>query len=93
MGPHREREKISVPGGVPGADPGFSEGGFGLKLPPTLSNCNCCLTSPFSQKKYDKDICVCITLGVSTEPPEPPLDPAQGTNAQKVLFGIFFGAL
>ena len=28
------------------------------KLPPTLSNCYCCLTSPFFHKKrYDQDIC------------------------------------
>ena len=36
-----------------GADPGFSEGGGGGsdKLLVTLSNCYCCLTSPFSQEK------------------------------------------
>ena len=32
------------------ADPGFGEGGSD-KLPPTLSNCYCCLTSPSSQGK------------------------------------------
>ena len=45
------------------------------KLPPTLSNCCCCLASPvFHKKKYGQDICVCFTLGGSTKPP---LDPPQ----------------
>ena len=47
------------------------------KRPPTLSNCYCCLTSPFSQEKYGQNIYVCFTLGGSTKPPEPPLDPPQ----------------
>ena len=42
-----------------------------------LSNCYCCLTSPFftrKLKKHGQNTCVCITLGGSTEPP---LDPPQ----------------
>ena len=35
-----------------GADPGFSEGGSDL-CPPTLSNCYCCLTSPFLTRKTE----------------------------------------
>ena len=42
---------------------------------PILSNCYCCLTSPFfHKKKYGQNTCICITLGGSTEPP---LDPPQ----------------
>ena len=39
------------------------------KRPPTLSNCSCCfLTSPFlTRKKYGQNICVCFTLGGSTD--------------------------
>ena len=39
-----------------GADPGFSDGGEGGC--PTLSNCYCCLTSPFSQEK----VWYCVSL-------------------------------
>ena len=59
-----------------GADPAFSGGkgggGSSDKRPPTLSNCYCCLTSPFFTRK---SAVLCFTLGVSAEPPEPSLDP------------------
>ena len=54
---------------VPGADPGFSEWGFGQ-----MSNCYCYLTCPFSQEKVWLNTCVFFTLEGSTEPP---LDPPQ----------------
>ena len=63
----------------PGKDPGFSEGGRGVrsdKRPPTLANCYCYLTSPFSQEKvWSKYLrSFHLTLGGSAEPP---LDPPQ----------------
>ena len=51
-----------------------------LHYPPTLSSCYCCLTSPFSQEKVWSNICVCFTLGGSTEPP---LDPPQQLNTSR----------
>ena len=44
------------------------------KRPPALSYCYCCLTSPSFKRKR---MVLCFTLGGSTEPPEPPLDPSQ----------------
>ena len=58
-----------------GADPEFSEQGI-AQMSAYITNCYY-LTSPFSQEKVWSNIYVCFTLGGSTEPPEPPLDPLQ----------------
>ena len=48
------------------ADPGISEGGGGGgdsdKRPPTLSNCDCYLTSPFSTRKSMVKIFAFVSL-------------------------------
>ena len=44
-----------------GADPGFSEGDL-YKLPPTLSNGNYCLTSPFFARKNMVKIFALVSL-------------------------------
>ena len=61
------------------------------KLPPTLSNCCCCLASPvFHKKKYGQDICVCFTLGGSTKPP---LDPPQKCASRVAYRSLYHSVL
>ena len=63
-------------------DPGFSGGGSD-EFPPTLSDCYCCLTSPFFIKKvWSKYLCLFHSRG-STEPPEPPLEPPQDQSLHR----------
>ena len=55
------------------------------KRPPTLYNCLCYLTSPFSQEKVWPKYLRLFHFGALTEPPEPPLDPPQGPVARKLV--------
>ena len=68
-----------------GADPGFSEGGFGQTSAHIIWLLLLLSKSFFNTytKKYGQDICVCFTLGGSTEPP---LDPPQESDFSAILW-------
>ena len=61
--PHRHQIAGAEIPDLTGVEPGFSEGGgVGVGQTPTLSNCYCCLTSPFITRKSIVKILAFVSL-------------------------------
>ena len=81
---NKRLEKRGLPLEGTGADPGFSERGFG-QTSAYIIIVIVVQQVLYHKKKYGQNSCVCFILGGSTEPTKPPLDPPRGKIKVKVV--------